>query len=65
MARSIRINELTEFGTSSSNLPAGGFWEHWFDTQSPGNAVGRNLDEHKVWEKAVCIGVLAIKDSKR
>ena len=65
MAKTIRINELTEYSSASPNLPAGGFWERWFDTQSAVHPLARSLDEHEIWEQAVGIGVLAIKDLKR
>lgn len=64
MAKSIRLNELADNENSTTALPSGNFWEHWFENQSPGQAMIRHLDEHKIWEKAVGIGILAIEAAK-
>jgi hypothetical protein len=64
MAKSIRTNDIIEYGSSSTSRPAGGFWEHWFETHSQAHPMAVGLDEHKIWQEAVGIGVLAIKDSK-
>jgi hypothetical protein len=64
MAKSMRLTDFDDNGNSMASLPSGNFWEHWFENQSPLQAMKRHLDEHKIWEKAVGIGILAIKDAE-
>ena len=56
MAKSIPLTDFTE---SSLTAPqhSGAFWEHWFDTQHTMHTTEQKLDEHRIWEKAVHLGV--------
>jgi hypothetical protein len=65
MAKSIRLSEFAlEIGNAGSGLSSGSFWENWFKTQAPGRAMERNLDEHRIWEKAVNLEILAAEEAK-
>jgi len=64
MAKSIHKFEA-EQGNLNDAAPSGFFWEHWFDTQAVANSVSRIVDEHRIWEKAVSIAILAMDKAKR
>jgi hypothetical protein len=65
MAKSIHFNEIADAQDGATmSLSAGGFWEHWFDTQSSRRPADQNLDEHRVWENAVNFGILTFDKSK-
>ena len=65
MAKSISLNEFAlETGNTGSTMSSGSFWENWFKTQAPGGAIERNLDEHRIWEKAVNVEILSAAEKK-
>ena len=45
-------------------MSSGSYWENWFNTQAPGRMMERNLDEHRIWEKAVKLEILAAEELK-
>ena len=68
MAKSISMHQIEE---QRANLAApmshgGSFWEHWFETQAPGQktSANRSLDEHSIWERAVKWEILAMNGKK-
>lgn len=60
----MRSFDFTNSDNSNKTLHRGNFWEHWFDTQSPIDPVQNRSDEHRVWEQAIHIGILAAQQEE-
>ena len=61
----MRLHEFTNNNSPDNTLTRGNFWEHWFDTQSPLTRQTENRsEEHRIWEQAIHIGVLAAQQEE-
>jgi hypothetical protein len=62
MAKSIHPNLIGEKDELTTAQSLTSFWEHWFETQlQKQQQLGRDLDEHGIWEKAIHFGILTSK----
>jgi len=64
MAKSIPMNQIEESHDFTGALPTTSFWDYWFAVRSTVRPAKRTLDEHRIWERALNLGVLSMKGTK-